>query len=68
MTAPAFTPHDRRCIVERAVGWEAATPTTLAAIFGTTPQHITSITKARCAACGEAICSCTDAEWTGGRA
>jgi len=68
MSAPAFTANDRRIITERAVGWETATPTTLAAIFGTTPQHITSIVKARCAACGEAICSHSDAQWTGGQA
>jgi len=58
-------PNTARTIVERRHGWEAATPTTLAAIFDTTPQHITAIVALRCAACGAAICSCTDAEWGG---
>lgn len=63
MTAllPANT---RRVIVERTHGWEGASAGLLARVFDTTPQHIASIAKDRCASCGATICGCTDAAWS----
>jgi len=58
-------PNTTRTIVERRHGWEAATPATLAAVFGTTHQRITAIAASRCVACGAAICSHNDADWGG---
>lgn len=61
----ALTINTRRVIAERTHGWEGASAGLLAKVFNTTPQHIASVSSARCAACGRAICGCTDAAWAG---
>ena len=58
-----LTTNERRVIIERGRGCEKARPATLAAIFGTSRQHITSILADACATCGEYICGCDDATW-----
>lgn len=40
-----FTPDEISVIRERHFGWEEATPSLLAAVFGTSIQHITSILR-----------------------
>lgn len=40
-----FTPEEIAVIRERHFGWEEATPSLLAAVFGTSIQHITAILK-----------------------
>lgn len=57
--------NTQRVIVERHHGWEGASPSLLARVFGTTPQRITAICAQTCAGCGRHICGCPDPVWSG---
>lgn len=61
----ALTVNDRRVMTERHHGWESASPSLLARVFGTTPQHVTAIVAKGCAVCGKPICGHRDDEWAG---
>jgi hypothetical protein len=60
-----LTVNDQRVIVERHHGWEGASPSLLARVFGTSPQRITAIVTRTCAVCGKPICGHRDDEWSG---
>lgn len=57
--------NTRRVMVARHHGWEGASPSLLAKVFGMSPQRATAILRERCAACGRPICGCTDDQWKG---
>ena len=57
--------NTQRVIVERNHGWEGASPSLLARVFGTSPQRITAIVAKTCAVCGKPICGHRDDEWWG---